>query len=63
MSGVPQGSVCKAYANYIRRNVQSTIRLFTDDCMIYRKIINNKDMDNLQTDLNRLGCGQTKVRR
>jgi hypothetical protein len=45
-SGVPQGSVLGpllflAYVNDIWRNIESTIRLFADDCIIYRKIINN----------------------
>jgi hypothetical protein len=30
-------------------------QLFADDCIIYRKIINNKDMENSQIDLNWLG--------
>jgi hypothetical protein len=59
-SVVPQGSILGpllflAYVNDIWRNIESTIRLFVDDCIIYRKIINNKDMENLQIDLNRLG--------
>jgi hypothetical protein len=59
-SGVPQGSVLGpllflAYVNNIWRNTDSTIRLFTDDCIIYREVKNNNDMENLQTDLNRLG--------
>jgi hypothetical protein len=59
-SGVPQGSVfCPllflTYINYIWRNIGSTIRLFADDCIIYRKIIYNKDMEHLQLDVNRLG--------
>jgi hypothetical protein len=33
------------YVNDIWRNIESTIRLFADDCIIYRKIINNKDME------------------
>jgi hypothetical protein len=37
------------------RNIESCIRLFADDCIIYRKINNNKDIENLQVDLNRLG--------
>jgi hypothetical protein len=48
-SGVPQGSVLipllfLAYVNYIWRNIESTISLFADDCIIrvYRKIINKK---------------------
>jgi len=28
---------------------------FADDCVIYRKIINNADMEKLQKDLDRLG--------
>ena len=35
--------------------MESTIRLFADDCVIYRKIINNADMEKLQKDLDRLG--------
>jgi hypothetical protein len=31
------------------------IRLFADECIIYRKILNNNGMENLQIDLNRLG--------
>ena len=49
-SGVPQGSVLGpllflVYVNDIWRNMESTIRLFADDCVIYRKIINNEDME------------------
>ena len=67
-SGVPQGSVLGlllflAYVNDIWRNTESTIRLFADDCVIYRKIINNEDIKNLQKDLDRLGgSGQLKMR-
>jgi hypothetical protein len=59
-SGVPQGSILGhllfvAYVNDIRRNIVSTIRLFADDCVIYRKSINNADIENLQKVLDRLG--------
>ena len=59
-SGVPQGSVLGpllflVYVNDIWRNIESTIRLFADDCVIYKKIINNGDIDRLQEDLDRLG--------
>ena len=59
-SGVPQGSVLGpllflAYVNYVWRNMESTIRPFADDCLIYRKIINNADMEKLQKNLDRLG--------
>ena len=35
--------------------MESTVRHFADDCVIYRKIINNADMEKLQKDLDRLG--------
>ena len=44
-----------AYVNDIWRNMESTIRLFADDCVIYRKVINNADMEKFQKDLDRLG--------
>jgi hypothetical protein len=60
MSGVPQGSVLGplpflAYVNDIWRNMASTVRLFADDCVIYRKIIKNEDMEILQRGLDRQG--------
>jgi prephenate dehydrogenase len=62
-----QGSVLGSllfpiYVNYIYRNTESTTRLFADDCIIYRKIINN-NMENLLIDLNRLENGLLKMRR
>jgi len=58
-SGVPQGSVLGsllflAYVNDISRNIESTIGLFADDCVIYRKIINKEDIEKLQKDLDML---------
>jgi len=35
--------------------MESIIRLFADDCVIYRKIINNADMEKVQKVLDRLG--------
>ena len=59
-SGVSQGSVLVpvlflAYVNDIWRNIESTIRLFADDRIIYRKILHTKDVEKLQRDLDRLG--------
>jgi hypothetical protein len=52
---VPQGSVLGpllflAYVNDIWRNTESNIRLFADDCIIYRKINDSSDIDKLQKD-------------
>jgi len=66
-SGVPQGSVLGpllflAYVNDIWRNIESTIRLFADDCVIYRKIINKEDIEKLQKDWTGWGSGRLKMR-
>ena len=48
-SGVPQGSVLDpliflVYLNDIWSNLELTIKLFTDDCVIYRKIVSDSDI-------------------
>ena len=43
------------YVNDIWRNINSCIRLFVDDCIIYRKIKNKDDIEKLQKDLDTLG--------
>jgi hypothetical protein len=44
-----------AYVNDIWKNIESTVRLFADDCIIFRKTVNNKYIEKLQVDLKRLG--------
>ena len=39
----------KSFVNDIWRDIESKIRLFADDCIIYRKILNIKDVEKLQT--------------
>jgi len=57
---VPQGSVSDSvlfvvYINDIWRNIDSCIRIFADNCIIYRKITNKDDIEELQKDLDTLG--------
>lgn len=59
LSGVPQGSVLGPllfliYINDINKDLASCIRLFADDCLIYRSIETSKDIDSLQSDLDRI---------
>ena len=58
-SGVPQGTVLGptlflAYINDIADCVQSQLRLFADDCIIYRAITTSEDHLILQEDMNLL---------
>jgi len=43
------------YVNDIWRNIDSKIRLFADDCVIYRKTTHKNDIEKLQKDLDTLG--------
>jgi hypothetical protein len=44
-----------AYVNGIWRNIEPKIRLFADECIIYRKILNSENVEKLQTGLDILG--------
>jgi hypothetical protein len=43
------------YINGIWKNSESTVRHFTDNCIIHGKIVSNNDAENLQKDLNGSG--------
>ena len=58
-SGVPQGTVLGpllflTFINDIPHGISSHLRLFADDCLMYRTISNASDSTKLQEDLDRL---------
>ena len=58
-SGVPQGTVLRpllflCHINDLPKHVASRIRLFADDCLLYRPINSPQDHQTLQQDLNNL---------
>jgi hypothetical protein len=66
-SGLPQGNVLGlllflAYVNDIWRNTESTIRLFADDCVIYKKIIILRTLIVCRKIWTGWGSGRLKMR-
>ena len=62
VSGVPQGTLlCPLlHINDLPSVVSSKVRLFGDDCLIYRNIKNKQDQITLQKDIHLLEhCGNT----
>ena len=59
LSGVPQGSLLGTilfliFINDLPDNINSTVRRFADDCVLYRNIRKSEDQQILQDDLNKL---------
>ena len=64
-SGVIQGTILGPlifliYINDITEHISSSLRLFTDDCLLYRTITTEEDCMQLQYDLNQLSTWALK---
>ena len=58
-SGVPQGTVLGplmflVYINDINENITSSIRLFADNCVIYKTVTSIQEAEQLQDDLHKI---------
>ena len=64
-SGVPQGTVLGPilfllHINDVASCVNSKVRLFADDCLLYREIKNNQDQIDMQRNLDALNLMDMK---
>ena len=64
-SGVPQRTVLGPllfllYLNDLPDNIQSEMRLFADDCVVYREINSAEDIGKLQQDMDTLAQWQDR---
>ena len=67
LSGVPQGSalgpvIFLIFINDLPENIRSSVRLFANDCVLYRNIESPIDCQILQDDLNSLAHWETDWR-
>ena len=60
LPGVPQGSVVfLIFINDLPENIRSSVRLFADDCVLYRNIKSPINCQILQDDMNSLSQWET----
>ena len=65
-SGVPQGTVLGPllfllHINDFPENVKANVKLFADDCLLYKEINNISDGQNLQNDIKSWGKWMANV--